>query len=97
MKKYIALFIGAIILFVALNVNLSVKTSSNDKMLSSLSLANIEALAIREVISNSRSCYRTISMKGDGNATHQTYCGSCDAELAKEWSNDSSCSHNHPL
>ncbi|GAB6008831.1 NVEALA domain-containing protein [Dysgonomonas reticulitermitis] len=93
-KSCIILSIGAIILFAAFNLNIS----SNEKTTSSLSLANIEALAQNEnPIADTRSCHQTISMEGSGNPTHVTYCGSCDAQLARTWSNSGSCNHIYPL
>lgn len=87
---------GIVTFLTAFNINLSMDGS--EEALSLLSLANIEALAEKEKpISDTRSCYKTISMDGPGNPTHVTYCGSCDAQLARTWKDSGSCNHNHPL
>ena len=97
MKKIIfALMLICVTSIITFNLSL---TSSNEDI-SLICLANIEALAQHEsglgIITPTRSCYRTISTKGDGNLTHQTFCGSCDAQLCRTWSNPYDCSHNKP-
>ncbi|WP_182400462.1 hypothetical protein [Odoribacter splanchnicus] len=36
-------------------------------------------------------CWRTVSMNGAGRPAHYTYCGSCDAVLAREVADKDYC------
>lgn len=55
-----------------------------------LTFANIEALA-RGESGSGITCWRTVSMEGAGRPTHYTYCGSCDAVLARDVANEDYC------
>jgi len=92
-RFYFLLLLSAIVLLTS-NINLRNEKSEG---MSPISLANIEALAQVEVIANTRKCSKTISMKGETNPTHITYCGSCDAQLARVWEYDGACNHSAPL
>ena len=56
--------------------------SVNEHTADFLAFANMEALA-RGESGSGITCWRTVSMNGAGRPAHYTYCGSCDAVLAR--------------
>lgn len=86
MKKLIFLFL---IVSVALVKIISNKSSYET---SDLMLANIEALASGESNTGTKlDCWDSVSNKGNVLQTHVTYCGDCNAVLARSWSSQSMC------
>lgn len=62
-----------------------------EEKMSELMLDNIEALASGE-LGEKLDCWSTVSStNGSVLSTHVTYCGTCNAVLAKSWSNRSIC------
>ena len=53
--------------------------------------ANVEALAATEDTSSMLSCWSSVSSAGNGNLTHVTYCGDCQATLCRGWSGANGC------
>jgi hypothetical protein len=60
------------------------------KQLSKITLANLEALAVKEVTLN---CWETVEGGEHGETmTHKTYCLECIPVLCVRWSNSGTCS-----
>ena len=88
MKKIIKLvIITTVVILCFINININ----NTKDGISSIKLANIEALASGESSGEWITCYRTISCAGSGNSTHVTYCGDCSAHIARGWSNSDFC------
>ena len=64
--------------------------SVNEHTADFLAFANMEALA-RGESGSGITCWRTVSMNGAGRPAHYTYCGSCDAVLAREVADKDYC------
>ena len=64
--------------------------SVNEHTADFLAFANMEALA-RGESGSGITCWRTVSMNGAGRPPHYTYCGSCDAVLAREVADKDYC------
>ncbi|RHD83326.1 hypothetical protein DW778_11380 [Odoribacter splanchnicus] len=64
--------------------------SVNEHTADFLAFANMEALA-RGESGSGITCWRTVSMNGADRPAHYTYCGSCDAVLAREVADKDYC------
>lgn len=90
MKKKL-LFILFVVTIVSMSVFTSYSLQTNNYKYT-LVVANIEALtASEDPLLTELFCYRTVSSKGNGNSTHVTYCGDCEATLCKSWSDQYIC------
>lgn len=78
-------------LFVMVVFFIGYSSNTKSEFTSDLVLQNIEALASGEGSGNPLKCWRTISDDGPNTQTHVTYCGSCDAILARTWYRESQC------
>ena len=87
MKQKILSIIFGVLLFILLQ-NFFI---SNKAFYVDVTLENIEALAQGESGGDTLNCWHTISEDGPNALTHKTYCGNCDARLARGWSNASTC------
>ena len=87
MKRYL---LKITMVVVALVYYVGVYTSQRTHSMSDIMIANVEALA-RGESGQKLDCWQHISSTGNVLATHVTYCGSCDAILAKSWSSQSMC------
>ena len=92
-KKLMKFIYGFVVLVIAAIIAWNVHVSSKGYGLSDMSLANVEALARSEDM-HAMQCWTTISIKGEGNLTHVTYCASCEAEEARSWSGSNGCRGN---
>lgn len=78
-------------LFVTLLFFIGYSNNAKPEPTSDLILQNIEALASGETSGKPLKCWRNISDDSASPQTHVTYCGNCDAILARTWSRESQC------
>ena len=87
-KKFFKLTLAAAFA-VAVGYGVYANQVENETM-TDIMLENVEALASGE--SGQRlDCWETVSSTGNILSTHVTYCGNCQAVLAKSWSRKSIC------